>query len=320
MYEIFGSIPAAPGIIAPPQASPVFTVNNGTSYSLVRLRVVDGCGNASLYDASILPLAQTIVYPTSMGCYNQSLTLFVDSITNAVSTWYKRILPNDSVIVGTTSAFTIPNLTSSDTGRYFVKTVVNNGCIVKFASFMVTGYCGTVLPVSVQLAGTTQDAGNKLFWNMGPNIVEYSLQRASPNATSYETIVTVGITGSVSYSFVDEKPVDGNNYYRLRLTYNDGEVKYTNTVLLRNSKINIIFYPNPVRNELYISISNTSSKNYLIEFRNVTGQVLISKKIYNIKDAVISYPIYSNMSPGIYTVTVTDLDTYDKFTTNVLYQ
>ncbi|MGH2564360.1 MAG: hypothetical protein ACRDE5_07600, partial [Ginsengibacter sp.] len=38
LYEIFGSIPSSPGINAGPQASPVFTVSNGNSYSLVRLR------------------------------------------------------------------------------------------------------------------------------------------------------------------------------------------------------------------------------------------------------------------------------------------
>lgn len=321
MYEIFGSNPSSPNINQGPQANPMFSVNNGTSYSLVRLRVVDGCGNASLYDASILPLAQTIVYPSNSGCYNQGLTLFIDSVSNSISTWYKRVDPNDSLIVGTSSTLTIPNLTPADTGRYFVKTVVNNGCLVKYANYIVTGYCGSVLPLNIQLSGNKQNSDNQLYWNAGDqNIKEYELQRGLDNTTNYETIYSYGNSSAGSDSYIDKNPGNGNNYYRLKLTYLDGQVKYTNTVLLQNSKINIIFYPNPVSNELYISISNSSSKNYLIEFRNVMGQVLISKKIYNIKDAVISYPRTSYMSPGIYTVTITDLDTFDKFSNKVLYK
>ncbi len=320
-YEIFESIPASPNINAGPQASPVFTVSNGTSYSLVRLRAVDGCGNAGLYDASILPLAQTIVYPTSSDCYNQSFTLFVDSIPNAVNTWYKRIVPNDSIAVGYSSVYSISNLTSADTGRYFVKTVINSGCIVKYANYIITGYCGSVLALQTELSGTKQNTSNKLIWyGSDVNIAEYSLQRAVGSAVSFETINTSGYLQPGSHSFIDKTPGNGNNFYRLKLTTLDGKIRYTNTVLLRNMKYGITFYPNPVSNELYISFSNAAPRNYSIEFRNLWGQTLLSKKIYNIQVGAISYPRVSSMIPGIYTVTITDLDTGEQHSNKVIYK
>ncbi|MES2850514.1 MAG: hypothetical protein V4685_15750, partial [Bacteroidota bacterium] len=48
LYEIIGSTPASPAITTSPQTNPFFNINNGSVYSLVRLRVMDACGNASL--------------------------------------------------------------------------------------------------------------------------------------------------------------------------------------------------------------------------------------------------------------------------------
>ena len=56
-YEIIGSVPESPAIVANAQSSPVFSIDNGTTYGLVRLRAIDACGNATINDASVLPLA-----------------------------------------------------------------------------------------------------------------------------------------------------------------------------------------------------------------------------------------------------------------------
>jgi hypothetical protein len=55
-YEIIGSTPSAPSIIAPPQSSPFFEIYNGTVYNEVRLRVIDNCGNSAMKNIRVLPL------------------------------------------------------------------------------------------------------------------------------------------------------------------------------------------------------------------------------------------------------------------------
>src|SRR4029079_19643645 len=42
-YQIIGSMPSQPGIETSLQTSPVFNINTGTVYSLVRLRSIDAC-------------------------------------------------------------------------------------------------------------------------------------------------------------------------------------------------------------------------------------------------------------------------------------
>jgi SprB repeat len=321
-YEIIGSTPASPTIITAPQASPVFSVNNGTNYSLIRLRVIDGCGNASLYDVSVLPLANFIVTANSAECFNNSLTLRVDSIANAVYTWYKRKVPNDSIIIGTGPTYFIANLLPADTGRYFCRVVVNNGCLVKQANYIVKGACYKILPKDdVVLVGQKQNSYNQLTWNSdADNIKDYSLQRSAESGTGYQTINTTSANGALSYTFADANPVNGNNYYRLKLTSADNGIKYSNTVFIKNTTFNISFYPNPVNAVLYISIMNKASKSYLVEINNIMGQKITAQTFAKIQNAVINYPRSPVMAPGVYTVTVTDLGNNEKQTYKLIYR
>jgi hypothetical protein len=321
-YEIIGSTPASPAIITAPQASPVFSVNNGTNYSLIRLRVIDGCGNASLYDVSVLPLANFIVTANSAECFNNSLTLRVDSIANAVYTWYKRKVPNDSIIVGTGSTYFIPNLLAADTGQYFCRVVVNNGCLVKQASYVVKGNCYKILPNNdILLSGQKQNNYNQLYWNKGAdNSKDYSLQRSAESSTGYQTINTTLANGALSYSFADASPVNGDNYYRLKITNLDNTFKYSNIALIKNTTFNISFYPNPVNAVLYISVMNKASKSYLVEINNIMGQKIMAQIFNRIQNAVINYPRSSVMAPGVYTITVTDLGNNEKQTYKLIYR
>ncbi|WP_462255223.1 T9SS type A sorting domain-containing protein [Ferruginibacter sp.] len=321
MYEIFGSSPSLPAIITSPQASTVFSINNGSNYSLIRLRVVDGCGNASLHDASILPLANFSAFSDSMECFNHSLTLRTDSIANADYTWYKRVQPDDSVIVGTGTSLHFSNLLPSDTGRYFCRIVVNNGCLIKYANYVLTGFCRGVLPIDITLTGIKENDGNKLYWNAGSlNVNEYILQSTSNRNYGYQDIGVIKNNAANIYSFADKNPANGINYYRLKVSNLENKIEYSNTVSIKNAKFDISFYPNPVNSVLYISISDVSSKNYAIEMYNIEGQKMMSKTYNNIQNAVINYPRNSMITPGVYSLIITELKSGEKQTYRVVYK
>jgi len=316
-YEIIGSVPASPSIVTAPQSSPVFSINNGTNYYLIRLRVIDGCGNASLYDVSVLPLANFLVSADSLECMNHSLTLRVDSMANAQYTWYKRIIPNDSVIVGTGPSLYFASLAISDTGRYFCKIEVNNGCLVKFANYRLTGFCGILAPDDIVLAGSSETGGNRLHWNTtAAHIKEYILQK-STDGVNY-----IGLTRTVSpvFNYLDKDALAGNNYYRLKLVTINGQVKYSNVVLLKQSKFNINVYPNPIATVLYIAVKSNAAKNYFVEISNTLGQKLFSKGYTNIYNQVIEYPRTAAMGKGVYILTITDLQTKEKQTYKLVYK
>ena len=72
-FQIIGSMPETPSIISATQTAPLFTIDNGTTYSLVRLRTIDACGNATLSDLSVLPL-QNISVSASALCYYDTVS------------------------------------------------------------------------------------------------------------------------------------------------------------------------------------------------------------------------------------------------------
>jgi hypothetical protein len=144
-YQIFASVPSTPSINTAYQASPVFNFNNGTVYSLVRIRVLDNCGNAAINDVSFQPLAEPTIQQLG-NCFFESVTLTADTITGATYNWYKRTYsPVDSVLVGTGKDFIIPFLQPVDTGLYICKVIFGGGCANRVAYKTVTGTCKAIL-------------------------------------------------------------------------------------------------------------------------------------------------------------------------------
>ena len=140
-YQIFGSLPVAPSINTAFQANPVFDINNGTTYAMVRLRVLDACGNASINDVGFVPFATPII-ESSNDCFGAQTVLSVDTVANATYTWYKRTYnPVDSILLTTGGSYTIPFLSVADTGTYICVTSLNDGCIIRYSYRTITGLC-----------------------------------------------------------------------------------------------------------------------------------------------------------------------------------
>ena len=200
-YQIIGSVPSAPVINTAMQSNPVFTINNGMQYSLVRLRAMDACGNATLNDVSILPLANTIVTATS-NCIYQATTLSVDVVPNATYTWYKKsnMSSTDSVMIGTSPTYSIPAISVADTGIYVNVMSVNSGCLTRISYFNLNGLCNGLflLPTPITLTGKIVNGNSNLLnWTVpgGINNSEYIIERANGN-NGFTDVGMVPATGS----------------------------------------------------------------------------------------------------------------------------
>jgi hypothetical protein len=160
-YQIFSSLPLSPNINTAYQSNPIFDINNGTTYALVRLRVLDACGNASINDVGFVPVATPIIETTN-DCFFSQTVLSVDTVANATYTWYKRTYnPIDSVLLVTGGSYTIPFLTIADTGTYICVTKLNDGCITRVSYRTVTGNCKASVGNWVWAEnGTGPDANN----------------------------------------------------------------------------------------------------------------------------------------------------------------
>ncbi len=275
-YEIIGSVPSSPSIIAGPQASPIFNINNGNTYSLVRLRAVDYCGNATLNDVSVLPL-QNIVASSTADCAMATTTLKVDYVDNASYAWYYKTSSTDSVLVGNNYQYTIDTLTPDKIGTYVCVIDVNGGCLTRLAYHTLTGTCGSVLPGNLELYGSTQEARNYLNWNryVGEPIQQYAIERKQGN--DYITIgqVQTDLSMQAGFSFNDTHHDNKTQQYRVKAISVSGKYLYSNAVTLNRASMGALkVYPNPVADQVHIVVPANGAGRHKLFLYTAGGQLV----------------------------------------------
>ena len=309
-YEIIGSLPESPTITSPPQSSPVFSIDNGTAYSLVRLRTVDACGNATLSDVNVLPL-QNFSIKANDSCFYQNITLSVDQIPNASYAWYKKTTPVDSVLLDSGVSYNLPFFLPEQTGVYVCKVNVNNGCLTRVSSFNLTGNCYFgVLTTSLQLNGKRKDKTNQLSWETADQngLISYSVERKQTGETGFSTIGIVPKQAGGRYFFNDDNFNIGSIQYRLKVIYTN-KIEYSNIIILQPESHQVTVYPNPVRNEFRIWFNSNRPSNYRIELISTSGQLIFAKEEKNISSSILIYTRDSKIKSGIYLLRIADFTT-----------
>lgn len=313
-YEIMGSQPSFPSIVSAQQASPLFNINNGNSYSLVRLRVIDACGNATINDASILPLANTLVTASS-NCFYNNIVLNVDTVANATYTWYRKTSPNDSVLIGNTQAYNIPYLMPNDTGTYVCKVSVNGGCLSRVSSFNVNGLCGgfALAESNFSFQARLQNDQTALEWVTGNDFQaeEFVVER-STDGRAFKSLGTVkavkSVGGKSRYMFTDQAPEFGANHYRIRIVKNGSANGYSKIIVIDRSQLNnITVKPNPVQESFQVSFNQVASGNYRIELVTATGALVQSETIKVITGQNRMFQRPASVRAGNYFLVITDV-------------
>ncbi len=166
------------------------------------------------------------------------------------------------------------NIYMGTTGTLYL--LQTNYTLTKIGSFSVGGVCGdltscsypyAILPVSWEsFSVTSQD--NKsvaVSWSVSQQVnnsgyyVEHSIDGANWDKLGF--VAGKGSNGqTVQYSFSDNSPADGQNYYRICQVDLDGKENYSEikTVNINNSSNTVLnIWPNPARDA--IKIQNNSS-------------------------------------------------------------
>jgi hypothetical protein len=104
---------------------------------------------------------------------------------------------------------------------------------------------GGVLPIQlVSFTAVQQDKVVRINWHVQyENLSKYIVER-SAGGEHYSPIATVNATGETNYGSVDDSPVAGKNYYRLKMISKDGSVTYSpiRLVVINGGKIKYIAY------------------------------------------------------------------------------
>jgi hypothetical protein len=174
--------------------------------------------------------------------------------------------------------YTAPSVTD-DTTDVLRITVTDSCGRASFQYVLIHIFPLIELPVSlISFDGEQKESSVELRWTTASEINNsyFTLSRSS-NPALFEPIGTVNGNGTTTishnYTFVDEHPLDGNNYYRLTQTDADGRSESFPPILVKvkAKEAPVVFYPNPFDENLnFIFTGNASSAN--VRIINTIGQ------------------------------------------------
>jgi hypothetical protein len=142
----------------------------------------------------------------------------------------------------------------------------------------------SVLPVlltgfNAELAGTAVN----ITWmtEQETNSNDFEIER-SVDGVKWELIGTVAAKGNSStisdYTFTDNAPVNGINYYRLKMVNLDNSFNYSGIKIVRTTSVNkISFFPNPAQTVVNVSLVQSENQS-TIQLLNISGQLLAEQK------------------------------------------
>lgn len=146
-----------------------------------------------------------------------------------------------------------------------------------------TGWFNAPLPVNL-LSFTANVANKNVNVNWATtnevNLAGFEVQR-SVNGKDFIPVSMVQAAGTVAsktYSFVDQEPVPGMSYYRLRLNDKDGSFKYSAIATVKTQSVGVSVYPNPVRSNLTIQ-HEAAGEGTVISVLNLGGKQVLTVNV-----------------------------------------
>ena len=163
--------------------------------------------------------------------------------------------------------------------------------------------CPGTLPVSLSdFSATSTNCVVNLDWvaQLQSNFKNYEVQ-ASTDGLNFQSVATIpGVTQGADqkFSYQDLNAKQGNNFYRLKMTDEDGKIAYSKIVSM-NSTCNrnvVLTYPNPVHGILTVNIPGSPNGLTVARLYSSSGKLVYSGTFQNGINSVDM----SKYSSGVY--------------------
>ncbi|GAL85405.1 hypothetical protein CHU_3437 [Sporocytophaga myxococcoides] len=182
---------------------------------------------------------------------------------------------------------------------------INDPCKNYSVSPAIEAYELCPLPIELlSFAAASDGDRNKLMWTTSweKNNAYFIIERSDDGKTFSQIGRVEGngtINNVVSYSFFDQAPLSGTNYYRLKQVDYNGAYSFSKVVSLNHFTPEVAVYPNPNNGACTIKIL-TPAEEYNLEITDIQG-----KSVYNAAGNEIPERIeISNLTPGFYLVRI----------------
>jgi hypothetical protein len=128
---------------------------------------------------------------------------------------------------------------------------------------------------------------------------DFFVVERSSDGNKFETVGALkGTVGISEYELMDNAPLSGHNFYRIRYTRNNDQLSYSKTLQADLFQSGFKFYPNPVDKLLIIQSDHLSEMQIL----NQSGAVLISSQL----QAGLQVINVSSLEKGNYLLRISD--------------
>jgi hypothetical protein len=182
----------------------------------------------------------------------------------------------------------------------------------------------TVPVTFINIKAVKEENKVRVSWNVANeiNIKNYIVERSS-DGIHFDEIGSVFSNNLSSYSLLDESPLYGINYYRIRSNGLNSEVGYSNIVKISiQQESTITMFPNPIKqNEAaYLRFVNMKKGIYQIRVLNNLGQTIIKKVIsHNGLNSQHLFDFNKKLNPGNYSMEIANENDKTKTTIKFLF-
>jgi hypothetical protein len=196
-------------------------------------------------------------------------------------------------------------------GTYYIR--IYNGRLSTDGTFTITTDVPVPLPVKiVSFKGVNEGAINRLTWitQTEQNNKGFELQRSADGEhfisfAFMQTKADNGYSTSVlNYDYDDIKPLNGNNFYRLRQVDKDYRASYSNIVFLRAGRYNVFsfsgLYPNPAKDKMNVVIASDENDRITLLISDIAGKVIEKQMSEIVKGNNYLSVNTAGLSPGVY--------------------
>lgn len=251
-----------------------------------------------------------------------SLTLLGSA--DMIGDGYLLIEPGGTVTVGGDVNLT-GNSTVWDNGLFVVGgslSIDGSGLLCGSGILVVDGIisgtpCNTlVLPIELaNFTGNAVDNSVLLSWETASehNNDFFELER-STDGVSFSLLSKIDSKAkegnslrNLKYSAIDEAPIKGISYYRIKQTDFDGKFRYAGIISVNffKKETDVNFYPNPSNGDLFISFQNNDHKSAELIIKNSLNNIIYDELINTTSPQDNKVSILNEMPSGIYYCSVT---------------
>jgi hypothetical protein len=203
-------------------------------------------------------------------------------------------------------------------GLYQTGTIKTVSAVSNFASpdtvfTLITDLDETANPLPVTLISfdayklsSTKSSADWELASVCSSAAKFEVQRAETNS-GFVTIGTLpGNTNSKSYNFIDNDLKTGINYYRLKITGEDGKISYSRTVAVMNGVNTVLLtsmIPTVVNQSASLTVSSSTREKITIMITDMQGRV-VQQNSYNIDNGNSTIEIgFDRLAAGVYQLT-----------------